>query len=89
MSDQYGFRFGHLIAPLGAGREAIADQARRTGIEVPVGLTVGQLRQRGFDTDPAWPDDAVYLESPESPTGYVVSWAQPFSDQTAVWALAT
>ncbi len=78
------------IQPLEDGRKSIQDQAALANIPVPVGATVKELQNRGFDTDPNWPPHGTLKEDPESPTGFSISWTVRVGDpETFIWALAT
>lgn len=74
------------IEPLREGRISIKDQAARARIPVPVGATVKELEEHGFDVDPLWPRHARLAEESASPTGLVVKWPR---EQTDIYALAT
>lgn len=60
------------IKPLKPGRQSIKDQAEARNEPVPVGLTVKELQERGYDVDPDWPLDGKFVEHAESPTGYAL-----------------
>jgi hypothetical protein len=78
-------------------RKSISEQARVRGVEVPVGLTVAEIRDLGFTVDAAVPSHAVLQVDNDDPswtrpegqvlTGYVFVWVQPFLD-TALEELA-
>lgn len=74
------------IKPLRKGRISIADQARARRVDVPVNVTVGELKMRGFDCDPDWDDAWLHQCNADSPTGYVVT--NPFNENIAIYALA-
>jgi len=76
------------IPPLKVGRISIRDQAQRAGVPVPVGLTVDQLRDRGFDVDPEWPGHGRLLEDPDSPTSFAIRWPVTMGEIN-IYALAT
>ncbi len=76
------------IQPLREGRESIAAQAARRGSDVPVGSTVEELRNMGYDVDPDWPDYALLMQSDRSPTGYVVVVKMTFSWRTGEYEYA-
>ncbi len=67
------------IQPLREGRESIAAQAARRGADVPVGSTVEELRNMGYDVDPDWPISAVMEASNDSPAGYCIKFPQQVS----------
>jgi hypothetical protein len=73
------------VQPLRDGRESIAAQAARRGVDVPVGSTVEELRNMGYDVDPDWPLCAVVEANSDSPTGYCVKFPQvSFNDGYAL-----
>lgn len=74
------------IGPLREGRVSIKDQAAKARISVPVGATVKELEEQGFDVDPSWPRHARLAEDPASPTGLVIKWPR---EQIDVYSLAT
>jgi len=74
------------VQPLREGRESIAAQAARLGTDVPVGSTVEELRNMGYDVDPDWPLCAVFGACDESPTGYSIRF--PVSMFHGEYALA-
>lgn len=76
-----------MIGPLREGRVSIAIQAAQRGVAMPVGNTVVELRRRGFDVDPHWPDIGILREDSNSPTGYVIAWSG-FDENTAIYSLA-
>jgi len=76
------------IKPLKEGRESIAAQAARRGADVPVGSTVEELRNMGYDVDPDWPFCAVLEASDDSPTGYCIRFSVSYKSHHGEYALA-
>jgi len=76
------------MEPLKQGRRSIQDQAGTRGEATPIGATVQQMRDSGYDTDPDWDDSWILKECSESPTGHAVGPRFVFSENTAIYALA-
>lgn len=67
--------------------KTIAEQAAERGVEVPVGLTAGEIRVLGFSVDPDVPAHAVLKVDDNDPTwirpvgqaitGYAFVWPAP------------
>lgn len=77
-----------ITDPLPEGQVPIAEQAAKRGEPVPVGLTIKQLREAGYDVIAGkFPDDAVFKAHDLSPTGYAIVF--PFAPAIAEWSLAT